>query len=141
MSDPFRFSHRLRVRWVEADMQGVVFNGHYLTYFDIGITEYWRELGQGNLQTLMPIIERMFVVRSLCEYRSPARFDDELDVKVRTLRLGRSSLTIGFRIDRGDEELVSGENVYVYAEEGASAPLPDVLRSLILGYEQTAPEA
>ncbi|MEZ5741972.1 MAG: 4-hydroxybenzoyl-CoA thioesterase, partial [Burkholderiaceae bacterium] len=29
----FRFRHRLRVRWAESDMQGVVFNGHYLTYF------------------------------------------------------------------------------------------------------------
>ena len=30
----FRFSHRLRVRWVEVDMQKIVFNAHYLMYFD-----------------------------------------------------------------------------------------------------------
>ena len=41
----FRFAHRLRVRWAEVDRQGIVFNGHYLTYFDVGITEYYRTLG------------------------------------------------------------------------------------------------
>ena len=40
----FTFFHPLRVRWAEVDMQSVVFNGHYLTYFDVAITEYWRSL-------------------------------------------------------------------------------------------------
>ena len=40
----FRFSCPLRVRWAEADPQGIVFNGHYLTYADVGITEYFRAL-------------------------------------------------------------------------------------------------
>ena len=31
--------HRLRMRWAEADMQGVVSNAHYLAYFDIAFTE------------------------------------------------------------------------------------------------------
>ena len=41
----FRFSHSLRVRWVEVDMQKIVFNGHYLMYFDTAIADYWRALG------------------------------------------------------------------------------------------------
>src|SRR5438309_5449059 len=36
---------RLRVRWAEVDMQKIVFNGHYLTYIDTAIAEYWREIG------------------------------------------------------------------------------------------------
>src|SRR5688500_13394509 len=43
--DDFTCSHRLRVRWAEVDAQGIVFNGHYLTYFDVGMTEYLREIG------------------------------------------------------------------------------------------------
>ncbi len=41
------FRHRmpLRVRWAEVDRQGVVFNGHYLTYCDVCVTEYWRAVG------------------------------------------------------------------------------------------------
>src|SRR5262249_61340495 len=43
LSDPFR--HRLRVRYNECDPQGVVFNANYLTYFDLTMTELWRQLG------------------------------------------------------------------------------------------------
>ena len=42
----FRFSHTLRVRWAEVDKQDIVFNGHYLTYFDVGVTEYYRAIGK-----------------------------------------------------------------------------------------------
>ena len=36
---------QLRVRWAEVDMQKIVFNGHYLTYIDTAIAEYWRAIG------------------------------------------------------------------------------------------------
>jgi acyl-CoA thioester hydrolase len=38
--DAFRLREQLRVRWAETDLQGIVFNGHYLTYFDVAI---WRD--------------------------------------------------------------------------------------------------
>ena len=38
----FRLLHRLRVRWVEVDLQKIVFNGHYLMYFDTAMADYWR---------------------------------------------------------------------------------------------------
>ena len=41
----FSFVHTLRVRWSEVDMQGIVFNGNYLNYFDVAFTEYWRAIG------------------------------------------------------------------------------------------------
>ncbi len=37
MSEAYRFFHRLRVRWAECDMQGIVFNPHYMMYFDVAI--------------------------------------------------------------------------------------------------------
>lgn len=136
----FRFVHRLRVRWSEADMQGVVFNAHYLLYFDVAVTEYWRTLAKGDPAKLRDIFERLYVVRAVCDYHAPARFDDELDVCARTTQIGRSSMRIGFEIHRGDAHLVGGENVYVHAHEGSSTPVPETLRALILGYESTAPE-
>ena len=48
----FRFSHRMRVRWVEVDMQKIVFNGHYLMYFDTAVTDYWRRLAMPYADTL-----------------------------------------------------------------------------------------
>lgn len=136
----FRFAHSLRVRWAEADMQGVVFNGHYLAYFDIGVTEYLRELCEGDTARLQHAFERMYVVKSTLEYRSPARFDEVIELCVRTARLGGSSMRVRLEIHRGDELLVSGENVYVFAEDGKSQPIPAELRELIRGFESTLVE-
>lgn len=136
----FRFAHSLRVRWSEADMQGVVFNGHYLTYFDIGVTEYMRDLCGSDAERLKEAFERMYVVKSTVEYRSPARFDDVLDICVRTARIGGSSMRVLVEIRRGDELLVEGENIYVYADQGQSQRIPDALRALIHAFESTPPE-
>jgi acyl-CoA thioester hydrolase len=136
----FRFAHSLRVRWSEADMQGVVFNGHYLGYFDIGVTEYLRELCGGDAERLKDAFERMYVVKSTLEYRSPARFDDVIDLCVRTARIGGSSLRVLLEIWRDDDLLIEGENVYVFAEEGRSQRVPDALRALVRAFELTRPE-
>ena len=44
LTPPMRCSHRLRVRWAEVDMQKIVFNAHYLQYFDTAMADYWRDL-------------------------------------------------------------------------------------------------
>ena len=42
--EDFRFFFPFRVRYAEVDGQNVVFNAHYLTYFDTSITEYFRAM-------------------------------------------------------------------------------------------------
>lgn len=136
--DDFRFRHCLRVRWAEVDKQDIVFNGHYLTYFDVAITEYWRALGV----PYPAIPERwgsdLFVVKAGLEYHAPARYDDELEVGVRTARIGNSSLRFEIGIFRGDEHLIGGELIYVNADPGTrqSTPVPAELRALIERFEQ-----
>ncbi len=136
----FRFAHPLRVRWSETDMQGVVFNGNYMNYCDVGITEYLREVHAGDVEQLRHVFERMYVVKSTLEYHAPARFDDEIEVCVRTARLGGSSQRVLFEIHRGGAHLLSGESVYVYAHEGRSERIPDTLRARIRAFEAMAPE-
>ena len=46
MAQPFR--HRIRVRFNECDGQGVVFYANYLMYFDVAMTELWREAFEGG---------------------------------------------------------------------------------------------
>lgn len=127
--------HPLRVRWAEADMQGVVFNAHYLAWFDIGITEYLRALFAGDAQLLAQTFDRLFVVKSTLEYRESARFDDLVEVCARCLQIGRTSLEVGFEIRRKDRTLVSGSNVYVYTVDARPAPVPDELRLRIARFE------
>ena len=130
----FRLNCSLRVRWAEVDMQGVVFNGHYLTYVDVAITEYFREVGLsgGNYSA----------VRNLIEYQSAARFDDELTLRVRTSRLGRSSMVLLTGIWRGDQLLTTSEITYVNTDltTRTSRPLEPEVRAKILAYEVTPPE-
>lgn len=135
----FKFANPMRVRWAEVDMQQVVFNPHYLMYFDVSVTEYWRALAGGDTASLSNIFDNVYVVKSTVEYHSPARFDDALEVCVRTARVGKSSMQLLFEIHRGGEHLISGENVYVFAIDGQSQPIPAFFRQLIEAYESATP--
>jgi acyl-CoA thioester hydrolase len=114
--DDFRFFHALRVRWAEVDMQGIVFNGHYLLYVDVAFTEFWRASGLPTVLQQAEEGRELFARKSTIEYLAPARFDDLLDIGVRCSAIGRSSLTIALEIYRGDVQLISAEVVYVYAD-------------------------
>lgn len=137
----FRFAHPLRVRWAEVDRQGIVFNGHYLAYFDIGITEYYRALGYPYPDGLDLAGSDLYVKKAEVEYHASAEFDDELDLAVRVARLGRSSFDFEVEIFRGGTLLVGGRVVYVNAnpQTRKSVPLPDFLREAIKRFERVAP--
>ena len=117
----FRFSCPLRVRWAEADPQGIVFNGHYLTYADVGITEYFRALKTAHPDTGITGSD-FFAVRTLLEYHAPACFHDLLDIHVRIARLGNTSMQFAIGIYREQELLVTGEIVYVHADMETRRP-------------------
>ena len=140
--EDFTAINRLRVRWAEADMQGIVFNAHYLTFFDVAVTEYWRAIGLPHPETTADTGGEMYTVKSIVDYHRPARYDDELDVLIRCARIGRSSLDFRLEIWRAEEHLVSGRLVYVHADPHArqSAPLPARLIEAITRFERIAPE-
>lgn len=112
-------------------MQGVVFNGHYLTYFDIGITEYFRAAFQSTPGMMRTLFANLYVARSTVNYRESARFDDCIDLLVRTGRIGNSSLEIDFAITREQTLLVDGQSIYVHAPDGQSARVPDAVRQAL----------
>ena len=112
----FPFLHSLRVRWAEVDKQDIVFNGHYLTYFDVALTEYWRCVGVPYPGITQRWGTDLFVVKAEIEYRGPARYDDLLDIGVRVARLGNSSLQFELGIFRAGEHLIGGALIYVNAD-------------------------
>ena len=131
----------MRVRWAEVDKQGIVFNGHYLMYFDVAITEYYRALGYPYPEGLARHGTDLYVKKAEVEYHASAGYDDEIDVCVRVARLGRSSFEFQLEIYRADQLLISGTVVYVNAdpESRKAAGLPEFLRTAIKAFEQTAP--
>lgn len=140
--EPFSFSHRLRVRWAEVDPQGIVFNANYFTYFDVAVTEYWRAAGIRYPEDFARAGTDSFAVSASAEFRAPARFDDEIDVSCRTLRVGRTSLTLALEIRRGDELLTRGQLVYVNADPAERRPVPwaPELVAAVEAFERHAPE-
>lgn len=133
----FRFFHRLRVRWAEVDAQKIVFNGHYLMYFDTAISDYWRALGLPYPEALEGYGGDLYVKKAGIEYHASALYDDVLDVGIRSTRIGNSSMVFALAIFRHDELLITGELVYVYADPKTqtSMAVPQELRDVIAAYE------
>lgn len=136
--DSFRFWHRLRVRYNEADPQGIVFNGNYFIYFDVSFTEYMRAIGVDYL-TLAAEGHDSVVAEAQIKYHAGARPDDWLRVGVRVAHMGRTSLIYAFLIEREADgaAIASGQIAYVSVDTKTlvSTPIPDKLRHAVLAYE------
>jgi acyl-CoA thioester hydrolase len=137
----FSYFHSLRVRWSEVDMQAVVFNGHYLTYFDVALTEYWRTVGLPSPILQAQLGAELFVKKASLEYHASAKFDDVLDIGVRCSKIGNTSMTITLEIYSREQYLVSGEMLYVYVNTAnqKSTPIPLEWVAMLDQFEQSMP--
>jgi len=133
----FRFRERLRVRWSEIDAQKIVFNGHYLTYFDTAIAGYWRALAMPYADTMESLGGDMFVRKATLEYLGSAVYDDVLDIGMRCARVGNSSMLFVGGAFRQEQLLVSCEMTYVFADPHVkqARPVPPGLRALFDDFE------
>jgi acyl-CoA thioester hydrolase len=120
------FTHTLRVRWSEVDLQKVVFNGNYLNYFDVAFTEYMRDSGLPSALEQNAAGFEMFAKKATVEYSAPAHFDDELNITVQPVKLGNTSVVFALEVWRGavglGDHIVSGELVYVHVETAVMKP-------------------
>lgn len=133
----FRCWHPLRVRWAEVDMQKIVFNAHYLMYFDTAVSDYWRALALPYEAAMHRLGGDLYVKKASLEYHGSARFDDRLAVGIKCSRIGNSSMVFTGAIFRGDELLVTSELIYVFADplSQTAKPVPDELRRVLTGFE------
>lgn len=124
--DEFGFSWAFRTRYSEVDQQGVVFNAHYLTYFDTAIYEYFKWLPYDYLEEGRKTGVDFHTVKTVVEYKAPLVFDRAYDVGVRTSRLGSSSMTLSLAIfDQVEGDLCStGEVVWVNTHQATHKPRP-----------------
>jgi acyl-CoA thioester hydrolase len=133
LSKPFR--HRLRVRYNECDPQGIVFNANYLTYFDITITELWRE-AMGSWMEVVSAGADMVVAEIQVRYRGALRFDEEFEVAVAISRLGNTSMTAALDLDRDGDRVAEGEIRYVAIDPNSreKTPIPERIREAVGPY-------
>jgi acyl-CoA thioester hydrolase len=122
-------AYPLRVRYSECDMQGVVFNAHYLNFFDMSMTELWRA-AFGSYQAMLDRGVDIVVAEARVRFRASARFDDELTMEIEVSRLGETSLTTQHRTLRSGELVAEGElrHVFVSRDTLAKTAMPDWAR-------------
>ena len=135
----FKFSTPVRVRWMECDAQGIVFNGAYLGYLEIAQAEYFRNLGFSIYRIAQNGYFDSAVVKADLEFKAPARVDEVLELFARVARIGNTSITLLVEIyAAGSDKLLTNiEAVYVgfHAESGTTRRVPDAIRSLVEHFE------
>jgi acyl-CoA thioester hydrolase len=140
MGEPFR--HRLRVRWSECDLQGVVFYPNYLTYFDHAMTELWRaaigpygEMGRFGVD--------LVVAEASIRYRASARFDEEIELVANIRQFGTTSMTTELDIERVVDGglLAEGElrHVFVDPDSFQKREIPAAVREGLSRFAAAAP--
>ena len=137
----FRFSTRMRVRWAEVDLQKIVFNAHYLMYFDTAISDYWRAMAIPYEETMHQWGGDLYVKKASVEYFASAKYEDQLDVMLKCVKIGNSSVVFHGAIFRSDQLLVTCELIYVYAHPATqtSQPVTAAFRELLTAFEAGEP--
>ena len=138
----FPFHHPFRVRYAEIDMQGVLFNAHYLTFADTAVTEYLRHVGLAYTAAEVQATGKDFhVVKATVEYKAPILFDEVVQVRVRVGRIGRSSIVweLGFFVGEEETARATAELIWVYTDIAThqSTPIPEEMKAqLTMNNEQ-----
>jgi acyl-CoA thioester hydrolase len=123
----------IRVRYAETDKMGVVYHANYFMWFEIGRCELLRAIGRSYRQMEsegvgLPVIE------AHCEYRSPARYDDELQVRTTGRLLSPARVEFAYEIVRPCDGTVNATGRTVHAAvdtKGRPCRLPDYIRELL----------
>ena len=125
-----RFVHTVRPRYAEVDMQGVVFNAHWLTYFDEACTRYFGHLGYEAAEAFFKDFDVM-LVKAVVEWTGPAGFDEIVSISVAPSRMGTKSFDLRYDARVGDRPVCIGTITYVSVTPGShdSTPIPDALRA------------
>jgi len=135
----FRHSTLIRVRNYEIDWQGIVHNAVYLQYFEVGRIAYLEHIGVTVTADTLQRESRIVVARNEIDYRSPARFGDELEVLTRISSIRNTSFVFEGVIETSRDRRLIAENVSVHVRLDGASGLPlrvaDEFRRLVATYE------
>jgi acyl-CoA thioester hydrolase len=126
------FTHRIRVRYAEIDGQGVVFNAHWLTYFDDACTRFVDALG---FRAMWVDEFDVMLVRCVVEWQGSARFDEWVDIAVQPTRLGTKSFDLRYIATVDGRPACEATITYVSVKPGAnvSVEIPPTVRAALEG--------
>ena len=133
---PHEFHTQRRIEFVDTDLAGVVHFSRFFIFMETAEHEFLRSLGAsvaGKLEDLQLGWPRL---SASCEYLTPAKFEEVLDIHVRVAKKGTKSLTYKFLIQRGETLVARGQMIAVCCvvdpEQGfRTIPLPSFLAEQI----------
>ena len=119
----------IRVRYAETDQMGVVYYANYLVWMEVARVEYCRQAGFEYRDMEREAGARLAVTEARCQYRAPARFDDEVELVCWVTESRSRSVRFAYEILRGGELLASGETLHAVTDErGKTMRLPERYR-------------
>jgi acyl-CoA thioester hydrolase len=123
---------RLRVRYAESDRMGIVYNAHYLTWFEIGRTELMRSSG-APYRTVEEAGYQLPLVDASLRLRAPVHYDDVIDIETWVEELRSRTVVFAYRILHGSTRVAEGTTIHacVRAADSRAAAFPDWLRGSI----------
>ncbi len=127
-----RFS-RLRVRYADTDRMGVAYYANYFVWFEVGRTEWLRETGWSYRDMEQDGIG-LPVIEAHCEYRQPARYDDELEIATRAALVSPVRIRFDYEVTRAADGTLAALGHTVHAAldtAGKPCRLPDRVRVLL----------
>ncbi len=139
----FAVQHDIRVRYNEIDGQQIVFNGNYLIYADIGVTELFRTMGGGQPGSFFAQYGTdIVVVNAEIDYHASAILDDMLCIATRVARFGRTSFVIHIALFRGEQRMTDMALTYAHveADRSRSCPLPGSFIADVRSFQPDPPE-
>ena len=119
-----------RVYYEDTDLAGIVYYANYLKFIERARTEWVRGLGIDQVALKADAGLVFAVSRIEADYLRPARFDDELLVQTRLLRLTGARIELDQSVWRGADKLFAAVVTLVcLTGAGRALRLPALVRS------------
>jgi acyl-CoA thioester hydrolase len=124
-----------RVIYGDTDQMGVAYYANYLRWFEIGRTEWLRSMAfpYGAIEEMGL---RFPVTEVSCQYRRPARYDEELVIETELASLGRASLVFRYRVYRGVDLVLLAEGQTTHACVDQKGEIARIPRSLSAAFSR-----
>ena len=127
------FRSLLKIRFGDIDHAGIVYYPRFLHYFHVAKEEFFgQELGIDYPILIDEHRIGLPTVHQETDFSRPLRYGDQIEVEVSVLKIGKSSITFGYRVFKQgeDEPWTEGHNVTVCLDMDSfkKRDVPDWLR-------------
>lgn len=117
------FNTEIRVRYAETDRMNVVYHSNYFVWFEVARIQLLDQLGMPYRELeaagyFIPVLEAQ------ASYKSPARFDDRLRVKLRVSKTPRARFRFDYTVWRDETLLTIGHTVHAFMDASGKALRP-----------------